>query len=232
MRCSRGHENPDDQRFCGQCGEALQPVSTEGSSDETISSPRDAAGSGGAESLSQEQERSPGSAELPERRRRWRSPVVIAAGLGVVVVVVIAVLVLSGGGEEREIKGSFVLFAPDDVTGDMEDCRGTGGYDDFGPGMDVTVKNEDGKTIGNGSTRNAAPEVLAERLALGENFDDRAEAEEFVDSGSGAICVVLFEAPVEDAKFYEIEVGRRGGITHSKADLEDQQWYVSLTLGV
>jgi hypothetical protein len=53
---------------------------------------------------------------------------------------------------KQTLIGSFTLNDPQ-VTGTFDDCSGTGGYDDFGPGMNVTVRDQDGSIVGSGSTR-------------------------------------------------------------------------------
>jgi hypothetical protein len=45
-------------------------------------------------------------------------------------------------------------------------------------------------------------------------------------------CVASFTVEnVPDAPFYSIEVGHRGAITYSNADLAAKDWHVDLTLG-
>ena len=55
--------------------------------------------------------------------------------------------------------------------------------------------------------------------------------------GSGRLvranaCEFRFEVyPVPDADFYEVEVGRRGGVVYSRVDLETDDWIITFQLG-
>lgn len=85
-------------------------------------------------------------------------------------------------------------------------CAGTGGYDDIEAGLQVTVSNESGTVIGTG--------------ALGQGTE--------VDAG----CEFPFKVEnVPVAKFYKVEVGRRGTVSYSHADMEAASWKVELSLG-
>lgn len=44
-------------------------------------------------------------------------------------------------------------------------------------------------------------------------------------------CTLVADVEVDDSKFYVVEVGSRGDITYTKADLEAEDWAVKLTLG-
>lgn len=89
------------------------------------------------------------------------------------------------------------------------ECVGTGGYSDFRGGMSVVVKDQAGSIIATSST------------AMGHPTTD----------GAGT-CLMAFDvAPIPDAPFYSIEIGHRGAITYSKADLVAKAWHLDLTLG-
>lgn len=86
-------------------------------------------------------------------------------------------------------------------------CFGTGGYDDIARGLGVVVRDGAGVVLATGAL------------------------------GKGRIVAALqcgFEFVVEAvpaAAFYSIEVGHRGEITYSFADVEAAEWYVELSLG-
>ena len=89
-------------------------------------------------------------------------------------------------------------------------CSGTGGYSDFGPGMNVVVKNEKGEIIGTSVTE---PGPVPSEFAV-------------------VTCTVSFSVEeLPRAKFYEIEVGRRGALTYSYEELEGMDWHLELSLG-
>jgi hypothetical protein len=43
--------------------------------------------------------------------------------------------------------------------------------------------------------------------------------------------MVMFEVPVNPADFYEVEVGSRGTLSCSAAELEESKWYLEMSLG-
>jgi hypothetical protein len=91
-------------------------------------------------------------------------------------------------------------------------CSGSGGYADFGPGMDVVVKNEKGEVIGTASTV-------------------QGPLPTYVGADWEYACEVDFTVPVPAAKFYSMEVGHRGATTESFDQLVGMQWHVLLKLG-
>jgi hypothetical protein len=119
--------------------------------------------------------------------------------------------------EAFTIDGTFTLYADEDSiitqTGEggpnVIACAGSGGYDDIEAGLGVVVRNEDGTTIGTG-------ELTQEGLD---------------DPGSETECTFAFSIDVPEAEFYSIEVGSRGELTYSAAEMEDQGWRVSFELG-
>lgn len=108
------------------------------------------------------------------------------------------------------LTGSLELQDPDGWTygaGD-NDCFGDGGYSDIDEGADVTVKNQDGSIIATG------------RLEAGRI------------TNQGVNCTFNFSvAGIPDATFYSVEVSHRGELRYSKAELEQQNWTVTFTLG-
>jgi hypothetical protein len=125
----------------------------------------------------------------------------IVGGAALLVLIVVGVLLLAGGG--NTIEGSFSLL--DSELG--SDCQGSGGYSDIGPGTSVTVRNETGDTIGTGD--------------LGEG-----------DFAEGFGCDYPFTVEdVPNAKFYRVEVSHRGEVEYSHAEMEANDWEVSVSLG-
>ncbi len=111
--------------------------------------------------------------------------------------------------ESRSIKGIFKLTSKR-VERTLGRCYGTGGYSDIKYGLKVVVKNERENIIG--------------VSALSR------------DTYTGDYPNVVCEFPfvVEDlpkAKFYTIEVGRRGEQTYPYKELEERNWEVAFSLG-
>lgn len=103
------------------------------------------------------------------------------------------------------ITGSFSLTEGSHTAG--QPCSGSGGYSDFGQGMNVTIRDGDGNVVGSGATGPAEGE-------------------------SPGWCVTEFEIEdIEIVDFYEIEVGRRGALSYSYEDLESNDFNIDLTLG-
>lgn len=111
-----------------------------------------------------------------------------------------------GAAAGHDVAGTFDLIMDDQATLGAP-CSGTGGYDDIQSGAQVKVTNQDGTLIGTGD------------LGAGE----RAE---------GRRCHFEFNiADLPDAEFYSFELGRRGELTYSKADMEAADWTVAMSLG-
>ncbi|MGI9051942.1 MAG: hypothetical protein ACR2HQ_04730 [Ilumatobacteraceae bacterium] len=152
-----------------------------------------------------------------------------------------------------KLEGAFVLQAEeDDVTGGWSSCSGQGGYNDFKPGMNVTVRDQAGTIVGSGSARaltendqqSGRPELIAAATF--------AESVQEADVATGATCVLAFSLDVNKAErrvggvrrrccavgvvsvpveFYAVEIGSRSELTYSLTDLEAQNWWVELSLG-
>jgi predicted small secreted protein len=89
-------------------------------------------------------------------------------------------------------------------------CLGTGGYDDLQAGLQVTVSNESGTTIGTGTL----------------------DSGEVVRGQFWNTCVFPFTvANVPTAKFYRIEAGHRGQVSYSYDQMQASHWSVKLSLG-
>lgn len=152
----------------------------------------------------------------PPRSRR-RLLVGVIAGLVVVCAGIATLVAVTGGSAaagKQTLTGQFVLI-DSDILGDWDSCFGSGGYDDFGAGMDVTVTDGDGKIIATGTTEN-----LTE---ADEDADTAKEADFF--------CVVKFATEVPKVPFYEIEVGSRGDLSYSQEELAAEDWHVEMSLG-
>jgi len=107
------------------------------------------------------------------------------------------------------ITGTFTLRQDEVIDRSHDDCRGRGGYDDVAPGLGVTVKNETGVIIGTGAL------VGTGRVAYGATK-----------------CEYTFTvAGLPEANFYSIEVGRRGELTYSRAEIEAKTWHIEFSLG-
>jgi hypothetical protein len=91
-------------------------------------------------------------------------------------------------------------------------CQGAGGYSDIGPGTTETNKNGDGKVLG------------AKSLGTGKSSTNGRQA---------AFCDWTVRIPGVPAgeKFYSTEVGSRGAVTSSAADLAKADWTVNVSLG-
>lgn len=192
--CPSGHRVPDEQRFCGDCG---QPV---------VAPAEAMPGPGVAE----------GEAAAHTGRRLGRHRWWWLIGAAIVLLLVVFVRWI-GGNDAAMLTGEFALVDSEGFTGSTGSCRGAGGYSDFGPGMDVTIRNGDGAIVATASTealQSDAEEVLSELL-----YGDDA-------------CVVVWEAEVpDDEAFYEIEIGRRGSLSYSHAELTENDWHVTTSLG-
>lgn len=115
-------------------------------------------------------------------------------------------LLLVGCGGGQAISGTFVL-TDSEVAWTSTSCSGTGGYSDIREGANVVVKDGTGTIIGTAALVSDPVRSSASR------------------------CAYTFTVPVKDAEFYAVEVGRRGALTYSKAEIEAQGWAVGFTLG-
>lgn len=136
----------------------------------------------------------------------------------VLAAVAVSLLAACGGGdttpEPERITGTLTVGISGDQTVMMtwseqaKTCTGADvakGFAGIGPVADVTVRDESGDIIATGSVGQG------ERTIKG--------------------CVFPINvADVPEAKFYEVEVGRRGGIRLSRAELEEQNFEVDLSL--
>lgn len=141
---------------------------------------------------------------------------------GIITVTVIALLVVGLGGaawallgrateRTHTIKGDMTLNDYDSFRRESAgaSCSGSGGYGDIDEGATVSVKDQSGTLIGSG------------RLGPGK-----------IEGSVLKTCIFPFEVQgVKDARFFQVEVSRRGTLSFSKADLEEKDWTVHASLG-
>jgi Uncharacterised protein family UPF0547 len=142
--------------------------------------------------------------------------------LGVVGVIVIGAVAMSGVlAAKHTLTGSLVVPAADNMqtldwlgkittsSGGVQlggPCSTSGVYSDISAGNDVTVRDETDRVVGT--------------VALGSGT---------LGFTSTAVCVFTFTVPdVPAAKFITVEVGHRGSLTFSAADLDTQHWSVQI----
>lgn len=89
-------------------------------------------------------------------------------------------------------------------------CMGMGGYEDLQAGKQITVRDETGTMIGVGG--------LEPIYLPSEGIDNQR-------------CVFTFTIDVPEARFYTLEMERRGVLTYSKAELDTAEWHIDLSLG-
>jgi hypothetical protein len=135
-----------------------------------------------------------------------RNPLVLIIGIGALLTALVAVtlVLVFTGSNERPMKVTLALFDSDATCTE----GGSGGYDDIGPGMPITVKDQDGKVIGSESLP-----------ADGEYY-----------AGAGCEWTVTVMVP-DDAQQYAVEGGSRGAVTYSRAKLEENNWTAELSIG-
>lgn len=110
--------------------------------------------------------------------------------------------------EQHVITGTFTLSGTqdEDFTTTGSGCEGMNGYDDVEPGLQVTISDQSGTVIGNGTL-------------------DSGEAQE-------GGCVFRFQVnKIPVANFYKVAVGRRGEISYSLEQMKQASWSVELSLG-
>jgi hypothetical protein len=115
-------------------------------------------------------------------------------------------------GTVHAISGTFLLARGKETAGNWQTapgghCEGKGGYSDFRDGMTVVIKDQGGTVIATGAAIDSSPAP---------------------DGG----CALQFSLPtVPDVPFYSVEIGHRGAVTYSRADMESFGWKLDLTLG-
>jgi hypothetical protein len=99
-----------------------------------------------------------------------------------------------------DLDGRGIRYISDDL------CYGQNGYNDIGPGSQITVRDSRGEII-----------------AL-TNLEMGGESSDFA-------CGYVFVVDVPESRFYTFSLGRRGDISYSFEDLEDAGWRVDLYIG-
>jgi len=115
-----------------------------------------------------------------------------------------------------------ISLTPDDRDFSWEldkPCSGSGGYSDLAGGTQVVVKDGSGSIIATGH--------LNEGTGANPYVYKGTPDPEIVDS-----CSFSFDVEgVPDSDFYSIEVGHRGAMTYSRAEMESMSWTLELSLG-
>lgn len=142
---------------------------------------------------------------------------------------------VSCAGDSNTEVGGFMVLSIDpaeyaaegesNFSGRWDNCAGTGGYGDFGPGMDVTIRDGDGKIVGATSTRSFSEADLVSEIS---NVRDMAS----LAKSTKLQCYVVFD-PLQIPKvdFYEVEIGSRGSLTYSFEELKESGFWTFSTLG-
>lgn len=138
-----------------------------------------------------------------------RRNVVPAVIIGVVLVVGALIAIPMSHRHSRPLGISFGLI---DITSGSDCSGGEGGYRDIAPGMPITVKNQDGKIL--------ASTTLPEK---GTTMPLNGRS-------GGCVWSVVVQVP-GDQDQYAVEAGRRGDVTYSHAQLDQEKWRVGVTVG-
>ena len=130
---------------------------------------------------------------------------------------ILVLLALAGcSGSEPAVQLTGTVDVPSGLQNRLDGgsgCMPTDGYDDVDTGTSVTIRDENGKTIGTA------------QLGDGEKTGDLQP----FNGNSAFPCTFSFTTSVPAAEFYSVEVGSRGEVTFSRADVEADA--VALTLG-
>lgn len=112
--------------------------------------------------------------------------------------------------EVYAIKGKMTLV-DSDLGGSDENCYGTGGYGDIQSGMPVTIKDGSGAIIATG-------DVGIGSKPTGSKY-------------SSVQCMFSFSVGnIPKADFYQVQVGRRGVLNYSFAEIQQKNWEIALSL--
>lgn len=118
------------------------------------------------------------------------------------------------------LTGLFTLDAAELDTPGWATCSGTWGFDDFGPGMQVTIRDDYSIVVANTVTHSMAEsqkDEFPQEYAEWQNLPDH-------------LCTVMFEVQVSDFPQYEVEIGTRGAATVTREKLEQSNWTIRLSL--
>ena len=132
------------------------------------------------------------------------------------------------------LKGTVLLTDMDGGMGAWDDCEGNGGYSDMSDGVNVSIEDQDGRAVGASSLQNISEADLSQ-LAEDSDFagDSAEEALELLEDLEGLVCAFTFEADdVESSEIYVITIGsKRGEQSYTRKQLEERNWWVSLSIG-
>lgn len=129
------------------------------------------------------------------------------AWVGVAVVVLLVVVVAGRGAATYDVEGTFDLVDSHYLSvADGARCQGHGGYGDIDSGLQVTVKDATGRLIASSALRTGRVE--------------------------GSACVFPFQiTEITRSDYYTFEVGRRGDLTYSHAEMVANGWEAGFVLG-
>jgi len=224
--CSQGHPLLPEAQFCSKCGEAVDGLA------KPIAHPAPAASDVEAQS-----------------RRGPRLPVLLLGGLALLGLIA-TIFYFVAAGRETQLRGVAVLFDSGEdpaITGSWDECEGTGGYSDFGAGMNISLTDREGDIVGTGSVENITEARLTEivemdRIAtdagnvlIGIDATDRTAAEDELRSllklTEGTTCMLYFSAEVEESDYYSVELASRGALDYSMQEMTESAWILSISLG-
>ena len=156
---------------------------------------------------------------------------------GLIMTIASLTAVTACGGESKVKIGGFMMLSVDiteyvtegtsNFVGSWNSCSGIGGYSDFGSGMDVSIRDADGKIIGTTSPRNFSTSDLSS-----DDEDLKSAAVSTQDNSELACGVVYGPISVPKSEFYEVEIGSRGTLTYSHEDLVDAKFWTFSSLGM
>ena len=204
--CANGHENPDGNRFCSECGSPVENGQT------GLPTTPPAPISGPPVRSDSQVPFAPVAENGPGNRF-----VLLIGGIVVVLAVAFGVFLLVSHEPSHTVVGTFTVSDAGDATlgigpsigGTDNDCYGTGGYSDISSGASVTVKDGQGRILATSSLGSGSGTIL----------------------GIAAVCTFRFKVVVPDSGFYSVEVGHRGSLDFSRDQLASKGWHVDLTLG-
>lgn len=230
MICVNGHQVTDGNRFCGQCGGEISAQNSN-SPFPPPNSPTQ------AESVS----------FSTMSTTKSQKPLLIASVVAALVLLIGGLVVFGSSSNSGKvtIRGIALLMSKDtgDVTGSWDDCKGTGGYDDFSAGRNITIKNEKSEIIGAGAARNLSEDIFSTLVEMNKDIswygeikadsspEDTIKNTFVVGANAGMACGLYFEIKTDKSEFYEIEMGSRGKLSYSQSEMEKNGFAVSLTLG-
>jgi hypothetical protein len=156
-------------------------------------------------------------------------------GIGLLVAVaLIAGWAVLWPSKTHQVLGTYLLVdRGGDIGGSYDSCYGTGGYRDVQSGMEIEIADGDGTRLATTALRNVSGvDEAREYLEVAEGSED-AENLDQLESLASRLCLFVFDVELPEVDSYEFTSGsgRRGTVTYSKAEMEDNDWAISITLG-